>query len=155
GAVSRRNVELALATFERTIVSGPSRFDRWVDGEEAALSEAEKRGFDLFNGKAGCAECHRGWNFTDGAFYDIGTGRDDEPGRGRLVANSPKLQHAFKVPTRRDVARRAPYMHDGSLADLEQVIALYDRGGVDRPSRSELIRPLGLSAAEKADLAAF
>ena len=76
-------------------------------------------------------------------------------GRGRLFTNSPKLRYAFKVPTLRDVARRAPYMHDGSEPTLEGVIDLYDRGGVDRPSRSELIKPLGLSAAEKADLIIF
>ena len=66
-----------------------------------------------------------------------------------------KLRHAFKVPTLRDVARRAPYMHDGSIATLAAVIDAYDTGGIDRPSRSELIRPLGLTAAEKRDLLAF
>jgi len=155
GAITQRNIELALATFERTIVSGISPFDRWVAGDEAAIDEAAKRGFDLFNGKAGCAECHSGWNFTEGAFYDIGTAQADDLGRGRLFPNSPKLQYAFKVPTLRDVARRGPYMHDGSVPTLEAVIDLYDRGGIDRPSRSELIHPLGLTPNEKADLLAF
>ncbi len=155
GAITQRNIELALATFQRTIVSGNSPFDRWVAGDEAAVDEPAKRGFDLFNGKAGCAECHSGWNFTDGAFYDIGTGQADDIGRGRLFPNSPKLQYAFKVPTLRDVARRAPYMHDGSVPTLEAVIELYDRGGIERQSRSDLIRPLRLTAAEKADLLAF
>jgi cytochrome c peroxidase len=155
GAISRRHVEEALATFERTITSGETPFDRWVAGDETAIGEAAERGFGLFNGKAQCAECHSGWNFTGGAFYDIGEAPDDDIGRGRIFANSPKLQHAFKVPTLRDVARRAPYMHDGSVATLQDVIDLYDRGGIDRPSRSELIRPLDLSAQEKADLIAF
>lgn len=155
GAVSRAHVEEALATFERTIVSAPAPFDRWIAGDESAISEQAKRGFDLFNGKAQCSQCHSGWNFTEGAFYDIGEAKDDDIGRGRIFANSPKLQHAFKTPTLRDVARRAPYMHDGSVATLADVIELYNRGGIDRPSRSELIRPLGLSDEEKADLLAF
>lgn len=152
---SRETIEAALATFERTVVSGAAPFDRWIDGDEGAISEAAKRGFDLFNGKAGCAECHSGWNFTDQSFHDVGTATGDDIGRARLFPSSTKLRYAFKVPTLRDVARRAPYMHDGSETTLEAVIDLYDRGGIDRPSRSELIKPLGLSAREKADLIAF
>jgi cytochrome c peroxidase len=155
GAVSRPHIEQAIATFERTIVSPPAPFDRWVAGDEQAVSAAAKRGFAIFNGKGRCAECHSGWNFTDGAFYDIGDAKDDDIGRGRIFPTSQKLQHAFKTPSLRDVAHRAPYMHDGSVATLADVIDLYDRGGVDRPSRSELIGPLHLSAEEKADLIAF
>jgi cytochrome c peroxidase len=154
-AVSRTNIELALATFERTIVSGPAPFDRWIAGDESAISESAKRGFDLFNGKAGCANCHIGWAFTDEGFYDVGVSRGDDIGRGKLFPNSTKLKYAFKVPTLRDVARRAPYMHNGSEPDLASVIDLYDRGGIDRPSRSELIKPLHLTAQEKADLITF
>ena len=145
----------ALATFERTIVAGPAPFDRWVQGQEGAIGAAAKRGFDLFSGKAGCAECHQGPSFTDGSFQDTGTATGGDIGRARSFPDSVKLRHAFKAPTLRDVARRAPYMHDGSVATLEAVIDLYDRGGIDRPSRSELIRPLGLLPQEKADLVAF
>jgi cytochrome c peroxidase len=155
GAISRAHIEQALATFERTIVSGDAPFDRWIAGDETAISEPAERGFGLFTGKAQCAECHSGWNFTGGAFYDIGQAATDDIGRGRLFSNSPKLQHAFKVPSLRDVSRRAPYMHDGSVATLAEVIDLYDRGGINRPSRSELIKPLHLTAQEKADLLAF
>jgi cytochrome c peroxidase len=155
GAVTRPHIEDALATFARTIVSGEAPFDRWIKGDEAAISEDAKRGFDLFVGKAQCAECHSGWNFTGGAFYDIGHAQDDDIGRGKIFQNSPKLMHAFKVPTLRDVVRRAPYMHDGSVLTLDDVIDLYDRGGIDRPSRSELIKPLGLSDDEKRNLIAF
>jgi cytochrome c peroxidase len=154
-APNRKTIEAALATFERTLVSSEAPFDRWIEGDEAAIGAAAKRGFDLFNGKARCAECHSGWNFTDGSFHDIGTATGDDIGRARLFRNTVKLRYAFKVPTLRDVARRAPYMHDGSEPTLEAVIDLYDRGGIDRPSRSELIQPLGLSAEEKADLIAF
>ena len=153
--VSRASVERALATFERTIVPDIAPFDRWIGGDEAAIPDAAKRGFDLFTGRAECAECHSGWRFTDDSFRDIGTGGDNDLGRGRLFPNSERLRHAFKVPTLRDVTKRAPYMHDGSLASLDGVIALYDRGGVARPSRDPHIRPLGLSAAERDDLLAF
>ena len=153
--VSRSSVERALATFERTIVSAIAPFDRWIAGDEAAIPENAKRGFDLFTGRAECAECHAGWRFTDDSFHDIGVAGDNEPGRGRLFPNSVRLRHAFKVPTLRDVALRAPYMHDGSLASLADVIALYDRGGVARPSLDPQIHPLALSAGERDDLIAF
>ena len=155
GVVNRQHTEEALATFERTIVASKAPFDRWIEGDENAIDEAAKRGFDLFNGKAGCAECHSGWNFTDSAFYDVGVGKGNDIGRGRLFPNSPKLRYAFKVPTLRDVARRGPYMHNGSEPTLAAVIDLYDRGGIDRPSRSELIKPLHLTEGEKSDLIAF
>jgi cytochrome c peroxidase len=153
--VSRATVEKALATFERTIVPAAAPFDRWIAGDEPAIPEAAKRGFDLFTGRAQCSGCHVSWRFTDDSFRDVGTGGETDIGRGRLFPNSVKLQYAFKVPTLRDVARRAPYMHDGSLPDLASVVALYDRGGVERPSRDALIRPLGLSGQERADLIAF
>lgn len=154
-AITRPNLEAALATFERTITAGPSPFDRWIAGDDSAISAPAVRGFRLFTSKAGCAECHSGPSFTDGSFQDIGIARDDSIGRARLFPNSVKLQHAFKVPTLRDVARRAPYMHDGSLPTLEAVVEAYDSGGIDRPSRSELIRPLALTPAEKVDLVTF
>ena len=155
GAITRQKIELALATFERSIVSGEAPFDRWIKGDERAISEQAKRGFDLFNGKANCAACHTGWAFTDNSFHDIGVARADDLGRGKLFPKSVKLQHAFKTPTLRDVARRAPYMHDGSVATLDAVIDLYDRGGTGRPSRADEIKPLGLTSTEKVDLIAF
>jgi cytochrome c peroxidase len=154
-AITRPNIEQALATFERTIVASKAPFDRWIAGDESAISESAKRGFVLFNGKAGCADCHQGPSFTDFSFHDIGIARDDDIGRGRLFPTSVKLKHAFKVPTLRDVARRAPYMHDGSLPTLEAVVDEYNSGGIDRPSRSSLIHPLGLTDDEKHDLIAF
>jgi cytochrome c peroxidase len=154
-AISRREIEQALATFERTIVASKAPFDRWIEGDETAIDASAKRGFELFNGKAGCANCHEGPSFTDFSFHDIGIAKENDIGRGRLFPTSVKLRHAFKVPTLRDVARRAPYMHDGSVATLEAVVDAYDTGGVDRPSRSELIKPLSLSDAEKHDLIDF
>ena len=136
-------------------MSEDAPFDHWLDGKETAISEAAKRGFDLFNGKANCAACHSGWAFTDESFHDIGSARDNDLGRGSLFPTSVVLRYAFKTPTLRDVARRAPYMHDGSVPSLDDVIDLYNRGGIDRPSRAEEIHPLGLTADEKADLIAF
>jgi cytochrome c peroxidase len=153
--ITRRKVELALATFQRSLDPGKTAFDRWIEGDERAISDAAKRGFDTFNSKGRCASCHGGYAFTDGSFHDIGTGKGADVGRGRLFPHSTPLRHAFKTPTLRDVMRRAPYMHDGSVPTLEEVIALYDRGGIDRPSRSKQIVPLGLTADEKAELVAF
>ena len=144
----------AIATYERTVVSERAPFDAWIDGDEKAISEDAKRGFMLFNGKAECSSCHEGWNFTNEGFQDIGLASDDV-GRGKFLPDVIKMQHAFKTPGLREISRRSPYMHDGSMATLEEVVDHYDRGGVDRPSRSDLIKPLGLTSQEKSDLVAF
>jgi cytochrome c peroxidase len=145
----------AIATFERTVISGIAPFDEWVAGLDSALSDSARRGFVLFNGKANCAKCHSGWSFTDHGFHDLGM-KDGDVGRGKLLPSLVRMQHAFKTPTLRNVEARRPYMHDGSLATLEAVIDYYDRGGdVQRPSLSGDMRSLRLSAAEKRDLLAF
>ena len=151
--VTRRNIEMALATYERT-TPGEAPFDRWIAGDEAAIGEAAKRGFDLFKGQPAARPAIVAGPSQTGPSTTSGSPRA-RIGRGRLFPTSVKLRHAFKTPTLRDAARRAPYMHDGSIPTLDAVIALYDRGGIERPSWSELIYPLGLSAGEKADLVAF
>jgi cytochrome c peroxidase len=155
GDVTVPKIEQSLATFERSIVSDEAPFDRWIKGDESAIDAAAKRGFALFNGKGNCAACHSGWAFTDASFHDIGVAKNDDIGRGRLFPTSVKLKYAFKTPTLRDVSRRGPYMHDGSYATLGDVIDLYDRGGIDRPSRDDLIHQLNLPQGDKADLIAF
>jgi cytochrome c peroxidase len=153
--VSEKTVAKAIATFERTIVSGTAPFDEWVAGQESAISESAKRGFDLFNTKANCAACHTGWNFTDDGFHDIGVASDDV-GRGKHLPQVEAVRHAFKTPTLRNVDHRKPYMHDGSEKTLEAVVELYDLGGrVKRPSLAHEVKPLGLSAREKEDLCNF
>jgi cytochrome c peroxidase len=145
----------AIASFERTVVSGTAPFDRWVDGNERAISDEAKRGFALFNGKANCATCHSGWRFTDDSFHDIGIAGSDS-GRVAVLPGIEAMRFAFKTPTLRDLVSRAPYMHDGSERTLAEVVELYDRGGrVRRPSLSAEIKPLGLTAAEKRELLAF
>ncbi len=143
----------AVAAFERTLEPGIAPFDRWVDGDEAAIPESAKRGFALFTGKAGCAACHGGWRFTDDQFHDIGTTTSDQ-GRGREVKD-PGLNYAFKTPTLRSVALRAPYMHNASIATLADVVRHYEKGGIDRPSRSPLLARIQLADQERLDLVAF
>jgi cytochrome c peroxidase len=152
--ISLDTIAKAIATFERTVVSGVAPFDRWIAGDERAISESAKNGFYLFNTKANCATCHSGWNFTDGSFQDIGM-KDADVGRIKIL-NMPRMNHAFKTPTLRDVARRGPYMHDGSVPDLVAVMEHYNRGGdVKRESLSEDVRPLNLTKSEIADVVEF
>jgi cytochrome c peroxidase len=152
--LSVKSIAEALATYERTIVSEGAPFDAWIDGDESAISEEAKRGFVIFTTKGHCSSCHEGWNFTNDGFHDIGLPGTDA-GRGPLLPRVAKMNHAFKTPGLREIANRGPYMHDGSLGTLEKVIDHYERGGVDRPSRSDLIVPLGLTAQDKLDLVAF
>jgi cytochrome c peroxidase len=152
--VTKENVLTAIATYERTIVTGWAPFDRWVDGDENAVSASAKHGFELFTGKAGCSGCHTGWNFTDNQFHDIGFS-DSDIGRAKLEPNNPMAQHAFKTPGLRNLIYRAPFGHAGQMPNLESIIAFYESGGEDRPSKSPLIRKFSLDAQETRDLIAF
>jgi len=151
--VTEENLKKALATYERTLVSPPTRFDRFVECAADALSAQETEGFRLFAGKAGCSNCHAGWAFTDYAFYDIGLASEDR-GRG-AVLRIDKAEHAFKTPSLREVSRRAPYMHDGSLATLRDVVRHYAGGITDRPTLPVDLRRISLDATEQEALVAF
>jgi cytochrome c peroxidase len=144
----------AIATYERTVVSERSPFDAWIEGDERAIPEAAKRGFTIFNTKGRCSLCHEGWNFTNDGFHDTGL-RSTDIGRATFLPTISKMMHAFKTPGLREIERRGPYMHDGSIATLEDVMEHYDSGGTDRPSRSDLIGPLDLTPQDKSDLVAF
>jgi len=136
-------------------VSGTAPFDRWLAGADHGMSPEARRGFDLFNTKAHCATCHSGWRFTDDSFHDVGVPGADR-GRGTILPDIVAMQHAFKTPTLRNVAGRAPYMHDGSIASLESVVELYDQGGLARrESLSAEIGRLHLTPDEKQDVIAF
>lgn len=153
--VGTQTMAKAIATFERTVVSGLAPFDGWAAGDEHAIGDDAKRGFALFTGKAHCNACHTGWRFTDDSFQDIGVPGKD-PGRGKLLKDIATMQFAFKTPTLRNVDKRGPYMHDGSERTLESVVELYAQGGrARRPSLSGDIKPFTLSAEEKHDLVAF
>ncbi len=155
--VSMRRVAQAIASYERTVVSGDSPFDRYVAGDKDALSASAVRGWGLFKGKANCQVCHVGFNFTDESYHNLGVGMDKpEPDLGRYdVTKAEADKGAFKTPTLRDIVETAPYMHDGSEATLRDVIDLYNRGGVKNPWLSNEIKPLHLSVAEVDDLLAF
>lgn len=151
--VDATNMVNALATYERTLVSPETRFDRWVGGDAEALTEQEKNGFLLFTGKANCIACHSGWSFTDHAFHDIGLPGNDK-GRGKIL-ELQEAMHAFKTPTLRDIGRRAPYMHNGSLPTLEAVVGHYESGFIERDTLSADMRSFSLTDEERRDLVAF
>lgn len=153
---SQSSVPRALAAFVRTLVSGDSRWDRFRRGDTRALSAEEQRGHELFNGeRAECFHCHVGFNLTTNAFRNNGVAATD-PDPGRQLISSRNIDAGrFRVPSLRNVAVTAPYMHDGSLGTLEEVVEHYARGGRGHPNTDPLILPLDLSAREKADLVAF
>lgn len=155
--ITEQTVAKAIASYERTVVSTDAPFDRWRKGEVQAVSEAAKRGFALFTGKANCSLCHQGFNFTDNGYHNIGvrslTGTDDE---GRFSQRKVKVNKgAFKTPTLRDVELTAPYMHNGIYRTLEEVVDHYDRGGDVQGNLDTNMKPLRLTPGEKADLVAF
>jgi cytochrome c peroxidase len=152
--ITAGNLEKALAAYERTLVSPPTRFDRWIDGDDAALSPGELDGFAIFTGRGRCIGCHSGFAFTDHGFYDIGLPGNDK-GRGS-IAQLAAANYAFKTPTLRELVWTAPYMHDGSLATLDDVVRHYESGGVRRPTRSpDLPDRFHLTDQERDNLVAF
>ena len=193
--LTRESVGIAIASYERALVSGDSPFDRWrYGGDASALGAAAQRGFALFSGRAGCIGCHlvgeRTALFTDDAFHDTGIGAAAEaeaersaalhvplaPGKTALVAaqvarqvgeprtpdlgryevtRDPADRWRYRTPSLRNVALTGPYMHDGSLATLAEVIAFYDRGGAPNPGLDPRIHPLHLTAQEAGELVAF
>jgi cytochrome c peroxidase len=147
----------ALSGFVARIWIGDSPVDRFQAGDFAALDERERAGLWLFESKAGCWRCHAGRNYTDEAFHATGVGAVGGvalPGRAEVTGRAED-RGRFKTPTLRGLARTAPYLHDGSAATLEDVVAFYRRGGGAIPERDPLLRPLELDDAEAASLAAF
>lgn len=155
--VTTENIAKAIASFERTILSGNAPYDKFKAGDMNALSEAAQRGLKTFTGKGHCSACHSGPNFTDQAFHNIGVGMDKpKPDLGRYeISKQVGDKGSFKTPTLREIARHAPYMHDGSMKTLEEVVEHYDKGGISNPQLDEEIFPLKLTAQEKADLVTF
>lgn len=152
--VSEPGILAAIATYERTLVAPPTRFDRFISGATSALSSRERDGLRLFIGRGQCITCHGGWRFTDDKFHDIGLGGSD-PGRGAIAGGIPGLS-AFKTPSLRLVSRTAPYMHDGALRTLDAVVAHYSDRIVERPGlATNVVRNLRLSPDEKRALVSF
>ena len=155
--VNVTDLSRALASYVRTIRAGDSPFDHFVAGDPSALSEPELHGLRLFQGKARCDHCHTGTNLTDEGFHNTGVfwGRQPYDAGRAVVTDMSEDTGKFKTPTLREIERTAPYMHDGSLATLEDVVEFYDRGGNDNPFRDRKLRPLSLTAKEKGALVAF
>jgi cytochrome c peroxidase len=155
--VTAEGIAMSIAAFERTLLSGNSPWDRFNEGDETALGESARRGWELFKGRANCTSCHVGSLLTDFDFHNLGVGMNRaDPDLGRYgVTQVEADKGAFKTPTLRDITKTAPYMHDGSVATLKEVIELYDRGGEPNPWLDDSMEPLSLSNQEKADLLAF
>ncbi|WP_035958804.1 cytochrome-c peroxidase [Bryobacter aggregatus] len=150
-------VTKAIATYERIVLSGNSPYDRYKAGNKKAMTAAQIRGMDVYFTQAKCDQCHEGINLTTNAYHNLGVGMDKaSPDEGRFaVTKNPADWGAFKTPTLREIARTAPYMHDGSLATLEDVVEYYDKGGIANKNLDERIKPLKLTAAQKKDLVEF
>ena len=156
--LSLSTIAMAIASYERTLLSGDSDFDRFEDGDQTAISEVAHRGRSLFFGKARCGNCHVPPLFTDLAFHNLGVGWSEEgpSDAGRFEATG-KAEHrgAFKTPSLRDVSRTGPYMHDGSLATLRDVVEFYNKGCRPNPGVSRIVGPLNLAEPEIDELVAF
>ncbi|GAB4368231.1 MAG: cytochrome c peroxidase [Deltaproteobacteria bacterium] len=183
GEITRERIAMALAAFQRTILSADTPLDRFLRGDRAALTSLQEEGRALFVGKAGCVRCHGGPLLSDGKFHNLGVPEDPsmsadprvaatrrfvakvsgyagyrelsgDPGRF-LVTGEPGDWKAFLTPPLRNVAVTGPYMHNGAFRTLSEVIEFYDRGGGDDPKKDGFLSPLGLSAGEKEALRAF
>ncbi|MEN8265038.1 MAG: cytochrome c peroxidase [Nitrospirota bacterium] len=181
--ITRERIAMALAAFQRTLVSKNAPIDRYLNGEEDALSPIQKKGYDIFTGKGQCVKCHRGPNLAGEWFYNLGVPENpdvtidsqvsatrrfsakvsgykayrtltEDPGR-YLVTKDQKDWKAFRVPSLRDVALTGPYMHNGVFSTIEEVIDFFNVGGGDDPNRTELLKPLYLDNKEKKALKAF
>ncbi len=177
---SRERVAMALAAFERTLVSKNAPIDTFLGGTEEALSPAARRGLAVFKGKGRCTDCHYGVNLIDDRFHNLGVPEDpavtndpgvaatrrfvakvnhyedfrtltEDPGRF-LITKDKKDWKAFRTPTLREIGRTAPYMHNGIFATLDDVIEFFDKGG---GPGNKVLRPLGLRPGEKKDLKIF
>ncbi|MFZ5824064.1 MAG: cytochrome-c peroxidase [Bacillota bacterium] len=173
----------AISTFVKSLKTGENGYDKYLKGDKSALSPAAARGAELFNGKANCIQCHAGPNLTNGNFYNTGVGENPEilndplriitmrkflrthgvPGYRNMgedpgvyaITKDPVDWGKFRTPSLREVALTAPYMHNGSIATLEDVVAFYNGGGGQKKNKSELLKPLGLTSEEQKDLVEF
>lgn len=156
--VNLQSLAEAIAAYERTVVSTNSAFDKYMLGDAKAMDESAVRGMGLFKGKARCILCHNGPNFTDNQFHNLGVPQAGpmKEDLGRFyVTRQEQDKGAFKTPTLRSITETAPYMHDGVFKTLEEVVDFLDQGGGSNPHLSPMVKPLGLTKEDKADLVAF
>lgn len=146
----------AIANYERTLISGWSRYDRHLNGDAGALTDAEMRGMQLFNNAAlNCTTCHAGFDLSDHDFHNVGQYMQYADGGRERITLLPQDEGRFKTPTLRNIALTAPYMHDGSMATLEQVIDHFASGGLPHANLDPEMQSFVLTAQEKQDLIAF
>ncbi len=147
----------AIANFERTLISGNSKYDQFINGDSTALNHSEQQGMRLFTNKLNCTACHSGFLFTDFSLKNNGLYENAYPlDSGRMrITHVEKDRDLFKVPSLRNVEVTSPYMHDGSIASLEEIIEHYSKGGQVHPNKSQFIKPFEISTSEKQDLIAF
>lgn len=150
--ITKDNILKAIAAFERTIVINDTDFDRFIQGDDDAISADAKEGMKLFVGKASCITCHAGPLLSDQAYHNLGM--EDDEGRAAITGSDADLG-AFRTSGLRGVAHTAPFMHDGSLATLKDVINYYNVGGGAHPNKSDLMKPLSLTETEIDQLVAF
>lgn len=143
--IDSSTLRYALASYVRTILSGDAPYDRYLQGDRNALTDQQRLGLKLFSGKAGCVSCHVGPNLTDERFHNTGIGWPVDQGRFNVTKKSED-RGAFKTPSLQEVALTSPFMHDGSLATLEDVVDFYDKGGTRNESLDPDVRELRLSA---------
>ncbi len=159
--ITPARVAQAIADYERTRLSGNSPWDKWQATQDPKLVSADvRKGHDLFFGKARCNTCHVPPNFTDSSFHNVGVGWDRKAKKFRdegraAVTKAEADKGAFKTPTLRECMSHPPYMHDGSVKTLAEVVDLYDRGGEKNPNLDPKIAPLGLKPSERKALVAF
>jgi len=183
GEITRERIGMALASFQRSIVSKNAPVDKYLNGDKGALTGEQRKGYDIFTGKGKCTACHNGPNLTDNKFYNIGVPDDpavvndprvsatrrftakvsgfkgyrtlmEDPGR-YLVTKEQSDWKAFKTPSLREVAATAPYMHNGIFGTLSDTIEFFNRGGGDDPNKTPVLKPLHLTDEEKNALEAF
>jgi len=155
--ISFDRITKAIASFERTILSGNSPYDRYLNGDKRALSPQAKRGLNIFERSGECSECHNGYNLTNEKFASLGVGPDQDPPDLGLagITRKPRDEGKFRVPTLREVTHTGPYMHDRRFQTLDDVLEFYRKGGKPGPHLDSRIAPFFLDAPAKADLMAF
>ncbi len=153
-APNAENFPIALASFEAIQFAPKNRVDEFKEGNKSVLSASERRGLDLFEGKARCSGCHAGANFTDESFRNNGLAMNDDIGRADVTGRD-RDHKLFKVPSLRELGLTGPYLHDGSISSLQEVVQAYNTGAMNVATRDTDIRPLELSNQEVSDIVAF
>jgi cytochrome c peroxidase len=151
--ISADDITAAIAAFEARLLTGPTVFDRWINGDRSALNEQQERGRMIFFTTGDCAICHNGQHFADGDFHNIGTGSPDDLGR-YAIEEDPYYKGAFKTPSLRNWNGRQPFMHDGRFKTLREVLEFYSDPPEALVGERET-RPLKFSEQQIVDLLAF